>query len=450
MNEHQISLIIFLIFTNYAYGQQTSEWDSIKSTISPVLATDFESEYENPIRQPLSAYGWEDGLHISRDGKHLYALYYPGDFLGWLTFFIQNMQTIPLCDLFGNTSFVRPYADTYEMDMTTNTFGCDSFVNVDILYAYRASLSSPFTDWQLSGIARPGALEGSPFPLFSNDNPNHLDLFLFTGNNDIWMIRNTTPDPSGIEQAIRLPTTINPVSDEFNADNPHLERLNGDTFLMVYEKYTDSDFRDFVYTFSYDNGDTWTPPINISTINPSMGKIEHPHLYQNEGEWFLYYSLNCDIYRSKQQIPNNWDSWASPELVIKKGNSLCVGEPTLTENGDISFVVVYENQINNNPNDTYDIDPWFLPKKNVLNIEKPVHVEHDITIFPNSFNDRFRVISNNDINRVIIYDMFGRVVYRNHYFENEIEIFLNNIPAGNYIVEIYSNTNIDRLKITKH
>ena len=450
MKGYQIGAIIILVFTNFLFGQQNSDWDSIKPTISPIVAASLENEFESPFRQPLAAYGWEDGLHISRDGKHLYALYFPGDLLGWTQFFVQNMGTSPICDLLEDTSFIRPYADTYDMDMTTNTLGCERFVNVDILYAYRDDVNDTFTDWQLSGIARPGAVEGSPFPLFSEGNSNQLDIFLFTGDGDIWMIKNTTPNPSGIEQAIRLPSPINPVNDEFNADNPHLERLNGDTLLMIYENYTDSDFRDFLYVLSYDNGDTWTAPANISTINHSMGKIEHPHLYKDEGDWFLYYSLDCDIYRSKQQTPHDWDSWESPELVIEKGNSLCVGEPTLTDKGDISFVVVYENQVNDNPNDTYDIDPWFLPKKSALNIEESLNNQQDWTIFPNPFNDRLHVISQNEIKRIIIYDVYGRIVYKDHYFEGEIEIILTNIPSGNYFLEIHTNSDLDRVKITKH
>ena len=48
--------------------------------------------------------------------------------------------------------------------------------------------------------------------------------------------------------------------------------------------------------------------------------------------------------------------------VIEKGNSPCIGEPTLTDSGDISFVVVYENRANGNDNDTHDIDPWYVCK----------------------------------------------------------------------------------------
>ena len=39
-----------------------------------------------------------------------------------------------------------------------------------------------------------------------------------------------------------------------------------------------------------------------------------------------------------------------------------VGEPTLTSNGDISFVVIYARP---NPTafDNFDADVWYLPKK---------------------------------------------------------------------------------------
>lgn len=444
-------LFIFLLFSFFASSQTAAQWDSIKAGVSPGIAPAFQNKYESAYRQPLSAYGWEDGIHISGDGLHLYALYYPGDLFGFTLFFLNNLNTLQGCDLLGNPEYIRPYAETFGMDITTNPFDCDTFINVDIIYASRASTDLPFTEWTLSGIAKPASLQGGPMPLFNKTNPALVDIFMFTGDGDIWIIRNTTANPSGIEQAIRLDPPINAVENEFNADNPHLERLNGDTLLLVYEKYTNPDFRDFMYAFSYDDGITWTSPLAMTTVSPALGKIEHPHLYQNPmGEWSFYFSIDCEIYRAKQEIPGNWDSWQDLELVITKGNSECVGEPSLTAKGDISFAVVYKNLVNNDSTDTYDIDPWFLPIKDTVNSVIERNPNFEVSIFPNPFTGSFQIQSNIEIEKVIVYNLFGQKVYESKLNDERTEILLKNISKGIYFIEIQTPLKLIRQKMLKN
>lgn len=451
MKGYSLSLVIlFFLYTINSSGQPANQWDSIKATIAPVVAPAFVNDYEPPFCQPLAAYGWEDGIHISRDGLNLYALYYPGDLYSWTVFFLDNINSLPICDLLGITDYLRPYSQSFGMDMSTNTVGCDSFVNIDILYAERTSINDSFLQWQLSDIARPGAPEGGAYTLQSESVPGYLDFFIFTVTSDIWMIRNTANNPSGIASAVRLPSPVNPVTDEFSADNPHMERLADDTLLLVYEKFTDINQRNFVWSYSYDNGYTWTYPVAMTTISPSLGHIEHPHLYKNPlGEWYIYFSIDCEIYRAKQGIEGNWDSWQNIELVIAKGNSPCIGEPSLTASGDISFAVAYSNISNNDTTDKYDLDPWFLPKINDNNV--PIkNIKPKASIFPNPFNDKFKIVSNNEIEKVIIYNLFGEIVYVNHIYEKEAEILINNISSGMYFVEIYTKLGKIRYKITKH
>ncbi len=274
MNKIRFVLIVSLLGTRALIAQDiVAQWDSIKAETSPVVSVSISDEYETPCKLLLADYGWEDGIHISRDGLHLYALYFPGDLFGWSMFFLNNLTNLPFCELVGNMAYKRDYAGSYEMDFETNMFGCDNFINVDILYSTRSSPDEDFVQWQLSGIARPGLVEGGSMPLFSESNDNEIEIFLFTGNSDIWMIKNTTANPTGIETAVRLAYPINPITDEFNADNPHLERLDEETWLLVFERYTDFSYRYFVYSFSYDGGDTWTEPIAMSTISPELGHI---------------------------------------------------------------------------------------------------------------------------------------------------------------------------------
>ncbi len=384
MKKAILSALPLLLSASVAISQTAQQsWDAIKNATAPVVAAPFQSMFDAPYRQPLADYGWEDGLEISPDGLNLYALYSPMDLIGYTNFFTSNLQ-LPICDLFANMNYMRPYAGTYGMDMVTNYFSCDSFSNIDILYAHRNSVADNFSPWQLSGIARPGLIEGGPSPLFSETNPNQVELFMFTGNGDIWMINNTTANPSGINNAIRLPSPINPDTNEFNADNAFISRINGDTVILIYEKYTDASVRTFMYTISNNTGVTWNAPQAITTITNSLGHIEHPCLSKdNNGQWWLYFSINyASIVRAQQTIAGNWDSWAAPETIITVGNALVLGEPTVTQNGDISFSVGYTNPGLNDTTDVYDLDPWFLPRKSGTGIEDK-GLSLQMNVFPN-------------------------------------------------------------------
>lgn len=395
MKKHLLIIGYLLSLYQLSFAQNASYlWDSIKNQTQPLVAPAFQSEYTTPHKQTLASYGWEDGLQISKDGLHLYALYSPSDLVSWNSFFTNHTQ-LPICDLLGNMNYMRPYANSYGMDFTTNGFGCDSFANIDILYAHRNTTSDNFSNWQLSGIARAGAIEGSPSPLFSETNANLLDLFMFTGNGDIWMISNTTANPNGINNAIRLPSPINPSTNEFSADNAFIERIHNDTIILVYEKYTDASVRTFMYCISNDLGQTWETPQAITTITNALGHIEHPCIYKDANSgWWLYFSIDySSIVRAHQTIAGNWDSWGTPETIITKGNAVSIGEPTVTSNGDISFALGYINTPLGDTTDVYDLDPWILPHQTTTAIATVNANEKllDINVYPVPFSEEITI-----------------------------------------------------------
>lgn len=364
---------LFVFVHAYSFAQVPATWESIKETVVPAVSVELEDHYEAPYALSIGNYGWEDGLHISRDGLSLYALYFPGDLLGWSTYFANSLSGGIKCEVVENNTYLRSYVDDLGMDMVQNVFGCDSFMNIDLVYAERNALADDFSPWRLSGLARPALIEGGAMPV--SKNPDSLSYFLFTGNNDVWMLKGVSNDPNGIELAERLPSPINPAGDEFRADNPHLEKIGNDTLVLVYEKVV-SEVRAFYFSLSIDDGVSWSTPEALSAVNNLTGKIEHPHLYHdlNEG-WFLYFSLDCDIYRMAQETKGVWTDWGNLELVIEKGSAACIGEPSLTTSGDIAFSVVSVNTQNNDTTDTYDIDPWYLKRKQIAtSVQTPVGV----------------------------------------------------------------------------
>jgi hypothetical protein len=340
-------------------------------------------------------------------------------------------------------SFIRPYANTYGIDLVTNPFGCDSFPNIDILYSHRHTLIDSFLFWQLSGIPRPGSIEGGPATLFSETDSSQLDLFCFTGNGDIWMIRNTTANPTGIDNAIRLPAPINPDSTEFNADNAFLERINGDSIILIYEKYTNPSIRDFMFTLSADTGNTWSIPKTITTITNSLGHIEHPSLYKDNSsnEWWLYFSIDYTyITRARQAIAGNWDSWDTPENIIYKGNALSLGEPTVTKNGDISFSLAYINTVINDTTDVYDLDPWFLPYITATGINNIVNDNQvKLKAQPNPFS-YYTTLQTDKILKdatLTVYNIFGQQVKQIKNISGQTIVFQrDDLSSGLYFIRM--------------
>jgi len=442
----------FILATISAKAQNKKQvWDSIKNNSQPTIMPAFQNEYDAAYIQPLADYGWEDGLQISPDGLNLYALYSPMDLLLWSSYFFNHLQE-PFCNLVGNMSYMRPYANNYGMDLQTNSFGCDSFANIDILYAHRNTVTDSFTTWQLSGVARAGAIEGSPAPLYSQTDPGKVDLFMFTSNSDIWMIKNTTANPSEINNAIRLPSPINPVTNEFNADNAFLERIDANTIILIYEKYTDANTRTFMYTMSSDTGTTWNTPQPITTINNSLGHIEHPCLYKdNTNQWWLYFSIDYTyISRAKQLIAGNWDSWDTPENIISKGNALSLGEPTVTQNGDISFSLAYTKIQVNDSTDVYDLDPWFLPRKAVASQVKVIDNQFKLNVYPNPAHEEIHLNSLENLNTgLVIYNILGENLFRKELPKGSSTIDIRWLPKGIYLIELSNSKGVFQQKLVK-
>jgi hypothetical protein len=331
-------------------------WWAAKDSQAPVVA--LPAEFGTPYPQPLANMGWEDGLFLTRDGLNLYCSYIPADYLS----FTINADTLDHYYLYQRGSVMG-------MDLVTNPAGSFPWFHVDILYAHRNSASEPFTSFQLSNMARSVYAEGGFCAVQANSAL--LDIAVFTSNDnssfktDIRYFMNVPNNPTGLGTS--LSAVVNTDDTE---DNPHIERLDANNLVVFFDSNDrpgNVGMLDIWYTTSPDNGTTWTAPVNVSSVN-TVNDEHQPHLYKDKtGQWFLYYSAThtdgkLAIFRARQLTPGNWNSWGPKELVVSAGTTLGVGEPTLTENGDISFLVVFK-KTGGTAYDQYDADPWFLPKK---------------------------------------------------------------------------------------
>jgi hypothetical protein len=332
-------------------------WEKIKSNATFIV---HDASYAKPYIQSLNVGGWEDGVYISRNGLNLYAYFMPTDVFSLYTAWEKD----PYC--FNYEPYYRP--PMLDVDMISNPWGCANFFQADIIIASKTSPDLTFSQWSASKLQRTISSEGAPCGVLTNDTTYYV--FVFTQNldgrddMDIMFLKDVPVNPEH-ENAVPI------VCSNADEDNPHIERLADNSLLLFFDRD-----RFIYYSISYDNGDTWAEPIKISAILNDQAPYDvQPHLWNDGDNWWVYFCRNnaddrrC-IYRSKQQIADDWDSWGSPELVIEPdkvtGNYatiIGIGEPSLTNNGDISFAVIYGDLNSEDTTDIFDCDPWFLQKK---------------------------------------------------------------------------------------
>jgi hypothetical protein len=430
MKINKLFFILFLFVINNSKAQPN--WPAIKSNATFIVP---DTTYNAPFLQPINVPGWEDGLFMTRDAKHLYSTYLPLDAFSWITDLVLN----PIC--FNFQPYYRP--PLLDIDTVTNIFGCPNYMHSDIIMSNRADTSLPFNAWISSNLQTEFSFDGGAHGVLLNADT--FDVFVYTKdgpgtqNTDIMFMKNVPVNPNTINAVPILTTTA-------QEDNPHIERLNDTTLLLLFDRD-----RYIYYTLSFDNGTNWQAPILISNvINDQAPYDVQPHLWNDGTNWWIYFCANDNnnkrcIYKSKQIIANDWNSWGPKELVIEPdmingnyGTIFGVGEPTLSAWGDISFVVVYGNNTLPDSLDVFDCDPWFLPKKSspVTNIMKQAD-DAGFKLFPNPAREEIAIYFNgaNSSHEVNILNQLGEVCKHFITNQNSISVNLSDLPKGLYIVQ---------------
>lgn len=372
-------LLLLMIALAPGWAAAQPNWPAIKANATFHVA---DTAYATPTLQPLQVPGWEDGLYLTRDGRHLFSTYLPLDAFSWVTDLVQN----PLC--FNFRPYYRP--PLLGIDTVTNIFGCANYMHSDIATAARPDTSQPFGAWTASNLQTPFSLEGGAVGVLQN--PDTFDIFVFTRdglgtqNTDLMVLRHVPVNPS---TATAVPLFSTPGQE----DNPHVERLDATTLLLLFDRD-----RVIYYSLSRDDGATWQPPTRITqTLNDQAPYDVQPHLWHDGTAWWAYFCADNaagkrGIYKTRQRIANDWDSWGPKELVLEgdaiqggSGTIFGVGEPSLTQWGDLSFVVIYGDPASADTTDVFDCDPWLLPRKHpiVTGLTAPASATPRLRLTPN-------------------------------------------------------------------
>lgn len=427
-------ILILLFCIKISYSQ--TNWPLTKANAS--VQVGIPTEFGTPTVQALYTDGWEDGIFISRDGLNLYCIYLPADGLSW--------------SLAGGPCVFAPYqkGPTFGMDLTTSPVTvCPTWLHGDVLISTRSSTLQAFNTWSLSNLSGPIFSEGAP--QFSMLNATTSDIVVYTSNKlppyktDIYMIKNSGINPAESTGSV-LPA---PVTQTTTEDNPHLERLSANDLVLFFDSPDipgGTGGLDLWFSTSNDDGVTWTVPQQTSL---NTAENEHqPHLFKDaSNQWWMYYtapdaSLKYAIYRAPQITPNDWINWGTKQLVVGPGNSAGIGEPTLTQNGDLSFVVINQDP-NGTLTDKFDADPWILPRLNVnTDIKKPSLPI--AKLFPNPSSEEITIIMNEEGDYSLkVSDQIGRTCYQTH-FSKRITLYKQLIGNGIFFLNIYNKRHVIR------
>jgi hypothetical protein len=194
----------------------------------------------------------------------------------------------------------------------------------------------------------------------TNDTPNYLNQIAWIKGGDL--------NPQGLGET--LPEPVN--DEDLREDNPNMVRISDEHLILYYvilDKEGGKGSEDIWFSESFDKGETWQEPVNVADVNTTKQE-DMPFYYsdQNGQGWLYFTSINdtndkMEIFRAKQISAEDYLHYSEREAVIGAGNAAAVAEPTLTWEGDISFVVLYDAGALGTDTDRYDVDPWYLARE---------------------------------------------------------------------------------------
>ena len=365
-------------------------WDDIKSSASPALL--LGTEFNAPTRLAnVSTLAWEDGLYISDDGLHLFSFYAPVSLFKFQEYvntypYVAPNVCAPISDyirgpvLNGSDFELQP---PYDLPDSICNHG-NGLVHSEIAHASRASVNDDFSTWSRHALSTDFVYDGGFSSTDNGDGTYHLIYSQSTSadQNDIYWVQNATSLNPTSATPVPFPA---PVNTNMQEDNPHLEKISASELVLLFDNHYEtggSGDTHISYSVSIDNGTSWSVPaiITTGTINDFTEDL-NGHLYRDgANNWWLYFTSNRDgkveiwrIQHDSNNLVTDFDNWntASMEKVIAvngiagdTGTMEGVGEPSLTANGDLYFVVVYcKNQSDQTAFDGCDIDPWVATKK---------------------------------------------------------------------------------------
>lgn len=481
-----------------------NDWASIANEMAFFISE--EHLYQPPYIQPMANDNWEDALYITRDGLNLYTMYFPGEFFKLIsqvppligTCLASNPLNLIDCCPGGSggvpavSNYIQtPYIGTYPETWPGPPNGllpmsCNAMVSSNVIQSSWSSINNQFEPWTTTAFNYAGTFEEGICGIISQNGPAYFDMVALAIGGEIYFSKDMPADLShtNLPTPTGLGSYLIGASGDSIAGNPHIEKISPSKYLMLLDDHAGGP-NGLIYYSYYDESDpipNWSPPVLLHSVNNAINAAQ-PHLWQDPctNEWWIYFTTaECgkgSIYRALLNgsiDPNNpmsIDNFGPKELVISaiNKNPSCyntwgVGEPTLTANGDLSFVTVYETYDPVKGEWVANIDPWFLPRipysckgENTLSAVASIDSQSRLSVFPNPTWSDVKVkleSSSKEEVEFVLYNTTGEEVLRERKFvvvgSNEWTLPTYNLSSGLYLLRVTLNNSSQTLKLLKN
>lgn len=281
-------------------GRQ-QHWDELKKKNEEAIWIADEWARPANLGPPVNTAGWEDSPMLSRDGRTLTFCYFRIDPLSLL---LEKKERVP--------GPLRPGWPTREPFKSRSALIYISHL-IDGEWTSPAPIDEPVN-------SPTGAMGGQWLSAdqlriyFNSDGGGRKKGVYFSRRKDAaspW----STPQLLSINSA-------------YLEESPH---LSADETQMYFESTRPGgQGKKDIWLSAFSSGQ-WQQPVNLGPTVNTMENEEHPFI-SADGQTLLF-MRNQEIYRSRRQT----NTWGKPEVIVRGG----VGEPSLSDSGDLCFVEVY-------------------------------------------------------------------------------------------------------------
>jgi hypothetical protein len=87
--------------------------------------------------------------------------------------------------------------------------------------------------------------------------------------------------------------------------------------------------------------------------------------------------------------------------------------------------------------------------KNVLSAEEYKLENQNLSIYPNPAKDKISIYSDSTVEKVLVYNIFGKLVYKSSKDSKNLTVDISNFSKGIYLVKVFSGGFSKTKKIVK-
>lgn len=295
-----------------------------------------------------------------------------------------------------------------------------------VFFGYRTNLNLVFTKIQMfdDGLHNDGAAADN---VYGTDslliNNAYMQYYIYAENNTIGVF-----SPARAEHEFHSIAAINNINsgeiviNEFMAQNT--------------ETVTDptGQFEDWIELYNNTTSPLLLDGLFLSDTATNLQKWQFPNGITIEPGSYLIVWADEDL--TEDGLHADFKLSASGESVIlsKADGTVVDSVDYTTQTANISYA--------RNPNGTGNFvtqAPTFNGNNQTLSVSEVEFEKNSIAVYPNPSSSNINIISTVTLGTIEIYNLLGQKVFAQNETSNQVNINVNHLPSGNYLLKCYSN-----------